>query len=98
MNTHLAKMVSDPRDKIWAFLGTSDEDIYDDLVKVDLTESVKEVYTSFPKKYIEKYKSLRIIQRAGIDLRAEWRTIEGDTALQIPSWVPQWYHVDPRGS
>lgn len=62
MNTHLVKMATDQRDKIWGFLGVSDEG--DDLTKIDLTESVEEVYISFTQEFINKYKSLRIMQSA----------------------------------
>lgn len=98
LNTYLVNMASDPRDKIWAFLGISDEGNDEDLVQVNLTKSIEEVYTSFARKYINKHKSLRIIQSAGIGLTATWRTTEGDSALRIPSWVPQWYYVDPKNS
>jgi hypothetical protein len=87
-------MATDQRDKIWGFLGVSDEG--DDLTKIDLTEPVEEVYISFAQKFINKYKSLRIMQSAGIGLKEEWRTVGG--SLRLPSWVPQWYFVDPKNS
>jgi hypothetical protein len=81
MNTRLVKMATDQRDKIWGFLGVSDEG--DDLTKIDLTEPVEEVHISFAQKFINKYKSLRIMQSAGIGLKEEWRTAGG--SLRLPS-------------
>ena len=95
MNANLIRVATDPRDKIWSFLGISEDGL--ELTTVDLKLPVSQVYISFAQAFIRKYKSLRIIQSAGIGLRSNWQ-LEGVDIAQLPSWVPQWYCADPSNA
>jgi len=73
---------TDPRDKIWGFLGISEDGQH--LLPVDYSLPVNEVYHSFAMNFIKTYNSLRVLQTAGVCQTKE------TSSLDMPSWVPDW--------
>ena len=75
-----ASEATDPRDKIYGILGLCWDFSSDSELVPDYNLSVREVYTSVVKAYIEKYNNLDIFGHCGYT---------GD-GLDLPSWVPDW--------
>jgi hypothetical protein len=82
--THSSK-ATDPRDKIYAFLGFEEIKMLE--LKPDYDKPVHRVYGEFVRAYLSKERKLDILCQAGIG----WPSFE--PVLDLPSWVP-----DFRGS
>jgi hypothetical protein len=82
MNRHVGWKATNPRDKIWGFLGIANES--GSFIKVDYSMPLIELYSSFTQEVIKTQRSLRIIQSAGIGL-GHVSHYSG-----LPSWVPEW--------
>lgn len=67
----------DPRDKLYAAIGISNDRIP---VKVDYSLSVEEVYASVARLFIETYQNLSLLSYCSLDSKS----------FTIPSWVPDW--------
>lgn len=85
--THLDS--TDPRDKIYLLLGV--DEAKDITIEPDYTKSTVEVYTDFVLKYISCKKSLSVISEGGIGVP------RASPPLDLPSWVPDFRHVENRG-
>jgi hypothetical protein len=68
---------SDPRDRIYAFLGLADQKLS---IKPDYTKTTREVYQLFVLRFLDCYQSLNIL------CSGELQESPGD----MPSWVPDW--------
>lgn len=82
MNRHVGWKATNPRDKIWGFLGIANES--GSFIKADYSMPLIELYSSFTQEVIKTQRSLRIIQSAGIGL-GHVSDYSG-----LPSWVPEW--------
>ncbi|KAH6898141.1 heterokaryon incompatibility protein-domain-containing protein [Thelonectria olida] len=71
---------TDPRDKIYAFIGLTDD--FDVTIDYDPSVTVEQVFTDFARKYISKSRNLAILG-----------TLSSTTVGRhgfLPSWVPDW--------
>jgi hypothetical protein len=71
---------TNPRDKLYALIPTSLDGA--DLVDVDYTLSVEDVYTNAALSFLQKHQNL--------DILGHCTAPEQDTILKLPSWVPDW--------
>lgn len=74
---HSSKNATDPRDKIYAFVGLSSPGEID--FPIDYSKPVREVYTDFVRYMVKLTADLEIIT---------WQ--ERDKRSDLPSWVPDW--------
>jgi hypothetical protein len=85
LNSHRRRNSSDPRDKIYGFLGISDlKDSHHPGLKVDYSpsHSVRKVYIGAAQAIIESTSKLDVI------LQRNWTELY--PSFQLPTWVPDW--------
>ncbi|KAK1985677.1 heterokaryon incompatibility protein-domain-containing protein [Colletotrichum cereale] len=70
---------TDPRDKLYALLGTCKMAPY---LAIDYSKPVRDVYVEFTRRYFETTGSLSLLMLAG------WENPEGQTDIGLPSWTP----------
>lgn len=81
---HITKQASDPRDKIYAFVGVSNED---KSYPIDYSLPVSQVYMHFVQHIIVQSKTLDVI------CAVPWNG--NDSSVNLPSWVPNWGMENP---
>jgi hypothetical protein len=72
---------TDPRDKIYGFLGLTVNQ--SDLIEVDYSRSINEIYHDFAHSEILRTGSLEVVRHAGVG----WSS---DGKLILPTWVADW--------
>jgi hypothetical protein len=77
---HYLKGASDPRDKLFALMGLSN-DAYRHALEIDYSTPVEKVYYEFAKCEIVNSGRLDIITKVQYNPRGRWN---------LPSWVPDW--------
>jgi hypothetical protein len=73
-----SRQSTDPRDKVYAFLGLAGDSYQ---INPDYMSSVEDVFVKFPWTSINQSQDLRVIS---------YTAYKASSALQIPSWVPNW--------
>jgi hypothetical protein len=73
--------VSDPRDKIYGFLGLLGDKL--PFPVIDYTQNVEKIFTDFAQWQVEESRSLEVIRFTGFERSP-------NKNLHLPSWVPDW--------
>jgi Heterokaryon incompatibility protein (HET) len=101
---------TDPRDKIWGLVGFCPEGLETTTVDYSEANGATKVYRSFAKAWIQRHKSLRILQSAGLCFPENPESPRESPlcnlhSMQLPSWAPDWANdnkdyilLDPEGS
>ncbi len=76
--TYRQRDCSDPRDRIFAFLGISTD--HQEYPMSDYTKSINQIYAEYAAYFIRVERSLRILSLCTLDTRMR----------EVPSWAPDW--------